>query len=57
MSRLDPRMPPRESVVTRELIDGYARRIPDKVYVRFEDGSTWTYAELRERIIQAAIGF
>ncbi|WP_231712590.1 AMP-binding protein [Vineibacter terrae] len=53
----DPRMPPRESVVTRELIDGYARRIPDKVYVRFEDGSTWTYAELRERVIQAAVGF
>lgn len=53
---LDRRMPPREKVVTRELIDGNARSIPDKVFVRFEDGTTWTYAELRDRVVRTAIG-
>jgi crotonobetaine/carnitine-CoA ligase len=53
---LDPRLPPREQVITRELIEGHARRQPDKVFVRFEDGSTWTYAELRERVVATAIG-
>ncbi|QQS15148.1 MAG: AMP-binding protein [Rhodospirillales bacterium] len=50
-------MPPREAVVTRDLIDENARRIPDKVFVRFEDGSSWTYAGLRERVVQVATGF
>ena len=53
---LEPRMPPREKVITRELIDGHARDRPDKVFVRFEDGATWTYAELRERVVATAIG-
>jgi crotonobetaine/carnitine-CoA ligase len=41
----------------RYLIDRWAQEAPDKVYVRFEDGDTWTYAELKERVVKTAVGF
>ncbi|MEM6483696.1 MAG: AMP-binding protein [Pseudomonadota bacterium] len=53
----DSRVPPREDCVVRYLIDRWAREIPDTVYAVFESGETWTYRELREKVIATATGF
>jgi acyl-CoA synthetase (AMP-forming)/AMP-acid ligase II/cation diffusion facilitator CzcD-associated flavoprotein CzcO len=53
----DPRMPARDRVVTRSLIDRLARETPDKVFVKFDDdGEEWTYARFRELVAQTALG-
>ena len=53
----DPRVPPRDRVVTRALMERWQRECPDKVFIRFADnGEQWTYRELREQVIQTAIG-
>ena len=53
----DPRIPPRDRVVTRALMERWQRECPDKVFIRFADnGEQWTYRELRELVIQTAIG-
>jgi crotonobetaine/carnitine-CoA ligase len=53
----DPRIPDRDQCVVRYLINRWAQETPDKVYVQFENGDTWTYAELKERVVRAAVGF
>ena len=50
-------LPPRERVVLRYLVDHYAQERPDQVFVKFTDGSTWTFAQLREETVAAAAGF
>lgn len=50
----DPRVPPRETCVVRDLIDRWAALQPDQTYAVFEDGSRWSYAELRERVTTVA---
>lgn len=53
----DPRIPPRDRVVTRELMDRWARERPDKVFLKFgDDGEEWTYAQLRRMSVQTALG-
>ena len=53
----DPRIPPRDHVVTRTLIERWYRECPDKVYAKFaDDGETWTYRQFREKTIQIAVG-
>jgi acyl-CoA synthetase (AMP-forming)/AMP-acid ligase II len=52
--RLDPRMPRTDECVLRPLLDRRARETPDKVFVVFEDGEQWTYAELRRRVMHVA---
>ncbi len=52
----DPRVPSRETCVTRYLIDRWAEEKPDQPYCLFEDGSQWTYAELKARVIELASG-
>ncbi|PJK27498.1 AMP-binding protein [Minwuia thermotolerans] len=52
----DPRIPPRDDVVVRNLIERWNRECPDKAFVVFEDGANWTYAELREKVLQTALG-
>jgi len=53
----DPRIPPRDRCVTRELLDRWHREIPDKVFVKFGDnGEEWTFRQLREMVVQTAIG-
>ena len=50
----DPRVPPREHCVVRDLIDRWATLQPDQTYAVFEDGSRWSYAELREQVTTVA---
>lgn len=52
----DPRVPSREECVTRYLIDRWAREKPDQVYCVFEDGTHWTYGDLKSRVVQLASG-
>jgi carnitine-CoA ligase len=59
----DKRIPSRKAVVTRNLIDRWAAEQPDKVFLKFDDqdhptgGEEWTYADLKTRVVQVALGF
>ena len=47
----DPRIPPRDHVVVRDLIERWNRECPEKVFVKFDDnGEEWTYAQLRRMV-------
>ena len=53
----DPRIPPREQVVARDLLDRWLREQPDKVFITYADtGESWTYRDLHARVIQCAVG-
>lgn len=53
----DPRVPARNRVVTRDLIDRFAREAPDRTVVKFDDnGEEWSYAGFREMVVQTGIG-
>ena len=55
--RPDPRIPPREEVVQRYVLDRFAAEQPDVVFMRsYPDGETWTYADLRMRVRTMAAG-
>ncbi len=53
----DHRVPPRDQIVTRDILDRLALEIPDKVFVKFDDGGEWTYAEFKELVVQTSLGF
>ena len=53
---LDPRMPPREECVIREVLDRHAAAQPDKTFVVFDDGEEWSYAHLRRTVRGCADG-
>jgi crotonobetaine/carnitine-CoA ligase len=50
----DPRVFPPEVCVLRNILDRNAAEGPDKVFVRFDDGSEWTYAQTRATVRRAA---
>jgi crotonobetaine/carnitine-CoA ligase len=50
----DPRMPPADVCVLRDVLDRRARERPTHVAVVFPDGEEWTYAELRTRVRRVA---
>jgi crotonobetaine/carnitine-CoA ligase len=53
----DPRIPPRDRVVTRALMERWNRERPDKVFLKFaDDGEAWTYRAFRQRVLQTAVG-
>jgi crotonobetaine/carnitine-CoA ligase len=53
----DSRIPPRDRVVTRALMERWNRECPDKVFVKFaDDGEAWTYREFRQLVLQTAVG-
>ncbi len=49
-------LPPPSDCVVRELIERRARETPDRTFVLFEDGASWTYGELRGRVAGWAAG-
>ena len=52
----DPRVPAREVCVVRYLLDRWAVERGDQVYVIFDDGFSLTYRQIRERVIETAVG-
>jgi crotonobetaine/carnitine-CoA ligase len=50
----DPRVFPPEVCVLRDILDRNAADAPDKVFVRFDDGSEWTYEQTRATVRRAA---
>jgi len=53
----DPRIPARDRVVTRSLMERWNRECPDKVFIQFADNAEqWTYRHFRSLVIQTAIG-
>ncbi|MBG9390450.1 AMP-binding protein [Caenimonas aquaedulcis] len=46
--------PTEEDTVVRHLIDRHARDRPDEVFALFEDGSHWTFAQLKSQVVAAA---
>ena len=53
----DPRVPARDRVVTRDLIDRFAREKPEATVVKFDDsGEEWSYGQFRDLIVQTGIG-
>lgn len=52
----DPRVPPRDVCVTRYLIQRWAKEKPEQEFAVFEDGETWNYAQLLEKVERLAAG-
>jgi crotonobetaine/carnitine-CoA ligase len=51
---IDPRMPAVDRCVLRAVIDRHVVERPDKVFAVFENGESWTYADLHHRVRRAA---
>lgn len=45
----DPTPPTADQCVIPRLIDRFAAETPDKMFIRFESGETWTWAETRDK--------
>lgn len=52
----DPRVPPAGECVQRLVLERWARETPQAVFVRFQDGSEWTYARMLEETRHTAAG-
>lgn len=53
----DPRIPPHDNLITRNLIECLAEEIPDKVFIKFDDnGEEWTFSQFRTLVAQTALG-
>src|SRR4051812_39867785 len=52
----DRRIPLSGECVLQEVLDRRARETPDKIFVVFEDGESWTYAQLRDQVRRTALG-
>ena len=50
------RGPSADECVMRNLIDRHAREIGDTIFIVYEDGSSWTYRQLREEVAGYAAG-
>ena len=49
-----PKRPTAEETVVRNLIDHHARDRGDEVFALFEDGTGWTFSELKTQVVTAA---
>ena len=53
---IDPRLPAPEDCVIRYLLERDAREFPDRCFVRFVDGSEWTFGQAYEAARRVAAG-
>ncbi|HKX57386.1 MAG TPA: AMP-binding protein, partial [Xanthomonadales bacterium] len=53
---VDPLIPSREDCVVGPLLERWARERPDKNFLEFDDGSSWSFAEMLQRTRRAAAG-
>ena len=52
----DPRIPDRSTCVLRYLVDRWADERGEQVFVIFDSGDEWTYAELKRQVVAKAAG-
>ncbi len=52
----DPRIPPRETCVTRHVLEHRAKATPDRDYIRLADGTTVAYGAFAASVERAAAG-
>ena len=52
----DPQPPTRDAAVFRHQLERCAREHPDQIFVRFEDGPEWTFAQALEIARRSASG-
>ena len=52
----DPRVPARELCVTRYLLQKFAKEKPQEQFAVFEDGETWNFGEVHDKVRQLAAG-
>ena len=52
----DPRVLPRERCVTRYLLDDLAQTQPQKEFAVFQDGESWSYEAVRNKVRALATG-
>ncbi len=52
----DPRVPDRTTCVLRYVLDKWAAEKPGETFVVFEDGESWSFADVRERTVRLAAG-
>ncbi|MEO8112982.1 MAG: hypothetical protein ABI655_01280, partial [Phenylobacterium sp.] len=50
----DPAPPARDDCVVPRLIDRHAAATPDKSFIRYESGETWTWAETKAKALEVA---
>lgn len=50
----EPKIPTAEDCVVPRLIDRYAAAKPDEMFIRFENGETWTWAQTRQKSLETA---
>ena len=50
----DARIPSADTCVLRDVLKRQARERPDQAYVRFLDGTDWSYRELHDRVRRTA---
>ena len=48
----DPRMPPVDHCVLRDVLERQARERPGQVFLTQANGTTWTYLETREQVLR-----
>ena len=53
----DPRIPPRDQVVLRYVLDRLVNEDPDRTFAKFTDGKEWTRADLHDIACTYAAGF
>lgn len=51
---IDDRPPGRDECVVPRLLDRHAAEMPDEIFIRFESGVCWTWAETRNKALQTA---
>lgn len=56
LATADPRVPSRETCVTRYLLQRFATETPDKEFAVFEDGEVWSYTDIHNKVVRLAAG-
>jgi crotonobetaine/carnitine-CoA ligase len=52
---VSPKLPERNASVLRHILETRVRETPDREFVRFEDGGSWSYAQTLEQTRRAAV--
>lgn len=52
----DHRIPPLDNCIPRYVLDEYVRKHPERLFVEFEDGTSWSYSDFAKHVHVVAAG-